>query len=56
MGRKEEINNRIYQRKILIKPKSSLNEFIRLIEPYIKHANKIKKIGGIKENLVLRGV
>ena len=42
--------------KLNINRKSSLNEFIRLIEPYIKHANKIKKIGGIKENLVLRGV
>ena len=49
------INNKDMWR-LSINRKRSLNEFLKLIEPYLKHGNKIKKMGEIKENLRLRGV
>lgn len=49
------INNKNMWR-LSINRKKSLNKFIKLIEPYLKHKNKIKKVSEIKENLALRGV
>lgn len=38
-----------------INKKASLRRFIGLIEPYLKHENKLKTVAKIKKNLELRG-
>ena len=49
------INNKDMWR-LSINRKKSLNKLIGLIEPYLKHKNKIKEVNKIKENLILRDV